>query len=592
MQEQHLSDPSLPTEADPQNKEEASQENSGHGLIKQGRDVQEYLCGFLSMRDTVSWGMACTTLWQRAQPILLKKLLQLRLTSRVIDGFDYLLDVIELSPIFEHYRLNYQELANILSNAEPLIDILFKNDPKCEWKIIALCGKENLVEELLGDKITTTVDSYGRGPLQFYTIGRRLECVKRHLARHFPPIGERYTAEEIERFDPHHKLPTLAALVGDNEALEFFRDIGYDLKKVYPHESRVADEETLLTYAYFGGHNDTVDFLLGAGVDPTIGPHPAIMSSEYGHWDLWEREDHNLPESHEELLIVAKHACKMGNYPVALDLNTNHNIDFEDLVESVIQGGHSEIFWKFVNEEILSLDQRFNNGETVLHRLARAGHLNLIREVLKTPEGRKMLYELDDEGRCVLHHAALGGHFHVYDYLQTHNYADQDTPRDANGFTVAHCAAQSDYPWFLRRLHQKNPELLSLVANDDLTVLHYATLSNNPKLLIMLIEEFHMNWRTTNSGQQTLFEILLTVANTDEVHAKISNTGNLESKIITAWSTLAIMLEKYPDALDESTSEGESIRDILEAYRKDETFPGYLFENVLAASPDKIEELK
>ncbi|MBX9587152.1 MAG: ankyrin repeat domain-containing protein [Gammaproteobacteria bacterium] len=592
MHEQHLLDPSSPAKADSQNKEEANQANSAYGLINQGRDIQEYICGFLSMRETVNWGMGCTTLWQRAQPILLKKLLQLKLTSRVIDGFDYLLDVIELSPIFQHYRLNYQELATILSNAKPLIDILFKNDPNCEWKIIALCGKEYLVEELLGDTITTTVDSYGRGPLHYYTIARRIDCVKRHLARHFPPKGERYTAEEIERFDPHHKLPTLAALVGDNEALEYYRDIGYDLTKVYSHKSRVANEETLLTYAHFGGHNDTVDFLLAVGVDPAVGPHPAIMSSENGHWDLWKREDHSLPESHEELLMIAKHACKMGNYPVALELNSNHNIACEDLVESVISGGHSDIFWQFLKEDIFTLDQRFNNGETVLHLLARAGHLNLIREVLKTPEGSKLLYELDDDGRCVLHHAAIGGHYHVYDFLFKHHYLDKEVPRDAQGLTAAHWAAQSDCPWFLRRLQRDNPDLLSLRTFDNSTVLHYAAVPNNPQLLIMLTEEFKTDWLTTNDNNQALFEVLLMFANADEQQANLNYSSYLASKTITAWNTLAIMLEKYPQALDQPTSEGDSIRDILEAYRKDETFPGYLFEKVLSASQDNIVELK
>lgn len=578
----------VPTTNLTQKIELARRDNNNHGLIKQGRDVQEVVCNFLPIRAIIDFGMTCSTLWQRAQPILLRRLLQLNLTSRVIDGFDYLMDVIELSPIFQRYPLNYNDLARILSNALPLIDILFKNDPNCEWKIAALCGRDDIVRELLGDKITTTVDAYGRGPLHYYAIGGQIDCIKRHLARYHPPAGEKYTAEEIERFDPGHKLPTLAALAGHNHLLEYFHGIGYDLKKVYPRKYKTAKDETLLTYAHFGGHNDTVDFLLKGGVDPTIGPHRAIMSSMYGHWDLWKREDHKLPESREELIIIANNACKMGNYAVALELSTKYDILGDDLVESVIAGGHSNIFWQFLKEDLFSLDTRFNNGVTVLHRLARAGHLSLIREVLATPEGEKMLYELDEDGRCVLHHAAEGGHYHVYNYLQKHYYADQEPPRDKNGLTVAHTAAIWGYPWFLRRLQQDDPELLSLVTDDNSTLLHFATVAKNPQLMIMLIEEFKMSWRITNDNQQSPIETLITIANDDVVHANVENATDLSTKIITAWSTLAIMLEKYPEALDIQTSAEITIRELLVEYTEDEKFPGFLFEKVLSTSDDNL----
>ncbi len=566
----------------------ARQHNNNHSLIKQGRDIQEVVCSFLSMRETINFGMACSTLWQRAQPLLLKRLLQLKLTSRLIDGFDYLMDVIELSPIFQRYPLNYNDLASILSNAAPLIDILFKNDPNCEWKIAALCGRDDIVRELLGDKITTTVDAYGRGPLHYYAIGGQIDCIKRHLARYHPAAGKKYTAKEIEKFDPRLKLPALAALAGHNHLLEFCRNLGYDLTRIYPFQSQTAHEETLLTNAHLGGHSDTVDFLLEAGADPAVGPHPAIMSSMYGHWDLWKREDHKLPESQNELLIIAKNACKSGNYEIALDLNQNHNIAAEDLVESVIDGGHSNIFWQFLKEDLFSLDQRFNNGVTVLHRLARAGHLSLIRELLATPEGEKMLYELDDDGRCVLHHAAEGGHYHVYKYLQKHYYANREIPRDKNGLTVAHTAAIWDYPWFLRRLRQDDPKLLSLVANDSSTVLHCASVSKNPELIIMLIEEFKMNWRIKDGNQQSPIETLITIANDDVVHANVENATDLSTKIITAWSTLAIMLEKYPEALEIQTSINLSIKELLIEYSEEKTFPGHLFDEILKASDDNL----
>lgn len=554
-------------------------------LLSLGKDLHGLLISKMPLKDGVSLARTCHTLWDKTQPALLMKLLEEALSQRVVDGFCYLVDILELSPIFQRTCLNYSHLSKVLCRAAPLLDIMLKSDPSAAWKIAALSGMENIVLELLGKKMATTIDHYGYGVMAYYVLGGQLECLQRFLRRYHPPLNQKcYTAQDIEKFDPYYSLAVMASISGNIPLLEYLRDVlKYDLKKIFHAEKAPLHTETLLSAAFMGGDKATVEFLLTEGIDWRIGRDLCLFAAEFGHWKLvqwFEDEYGDQREIPVDAMLFAQYLCKTGNVSLLTEHLELFGMTRWHCREFVARGGHPEIFWEFVDSYDLSLDETFtvfkgevsinpfNIGETIstsneaslLHLLALEGHLSLLKTVLKDERLTDTVYVLDSYKQSLLHYAAKGGHWNVYSYLVKRYYRNQPLPLDKYGRNVAHAAASAGSAWFLRRLFQVSPALFTPVDSEGNSILHSATQPGDPLLLIMIIEEFGIDILATNNANQTVVDILVDAAR-DKRHY---------------WNTLALLVDEYPHLLEIRLATGISLREAIIAQRTEEYFTNEL----------------
>ena len=113
-------------------------------LLDLDMDSHYTLMSALPLKVAVKLSMLSCTMWTKSQPTLFYRTLQESRTDRLMDGFCYLMDVIALSPELKDYPFNYQDLAKVLSRAGPLLDPMFKTDPRSTWKIALALDDDKL----------------------------------------------------------------------------------------------------------------------------------------------------------------------------------------------------------------------------------------------------------------------------------------------------------------------------------------------------------------------------------------------------------------------------------------------------------------
>lgn len=474
--------------------------NQTNLLASLNPNLKERILSFLPLKDCVRVTSTCFSLWNTAKshPTILTNRLR-KLAAQRDREARYLLDIIELNSRLSDYPINFAHAEHILRVARPILDTLIKTDPRSAWKIDAICGMEEAVEEDLPDEaIETVFDQFGRGVMAYYALGGQLDCLREFIENYHNPFDQK-TA------DPHHKLAHAAALGGHLKVLEYLRDeVHYDF-------SATENPESLLTSAIMGGHRSTFEFLRAAGIEPQNGLRRfAFTAAEYGHWSLYDHfvEEGKLVLSSADATLVAQYAFKTGNLTKALSLIKEHDLSPLLFKTEVITGGHPDIFWHFIEEKWLSPTEIFEGGITVAHLLAREGHLELLQAMLPLDGS----LPVDAKGQSLLHYAAAGGSWPVYQYLLNQYYKGRAQLTDLEDNTVAHCAAEDGQAYFLKRLHRHDPDLLTLRNKQGKTILHETAIPGDREMLRMIIDEFKIDVLSEDINGNSLIQHLTSLA--------------------------------------------------------------------------------
>lgn len=568
------------------------QESSFLGL---GRDVHGVMIeNAPTLRDAVNLARSCFTIWSKSQGAIFTKLLREAHQYHGIDSLNYLIDMLEFNPVLRREGINYRHLANILTRARTLLSSTIRVDPYCAWKIAAICGLKNLVRSLLGPKVSTMTDPYGRGVLFYYALGGHLELIKEFIQENPHCLDNPQTLGNLAR---------AAAIGGHIPVLLYLRDQhGFLLNHVFPALSDNDLPETLLTAAVSGGDVDTVKFLQREehGIDRNVGMNLALIASDHGQWHLYDdlaKENDPLQNENETLIlqdelahsdeflnksiavIVAQDAARYGQFDRVLSLLMTYNIPPEKIVMDILNGGNPKLFWYALDKKWFSLEDRFENGATVQHILARQGHLELLKAVLRDeralkanhPQDQesdkpKAAYVLDDNNQSLLHYAAAGGQWKVYSYLRSTSYKNKENPQDAFGSTVAHCAAGGGAVWFLKKLYESEsgPEIVSLKDNNDGTVLHDAANSGKAEILRMIIDDFKIDPKSRDAYGRTVLHILAEMAKSE----------------MWIWESIKTLLQCYPNEnlADVEDNSGMTVRQIFDEWKTQEDISGELFD--------------
>ncbi|MBX9587155.1 MAG: ankyrin repeat domain-containing protein [Gammaproteobacteria bacterium] len=539
-------------------------DNAYNPFIVLGRDVHSHMIQLSTIKDAVSLSRSCTSLWVKSQGALFRLFLRNVQSELNNDAFAYLHDAIELDDNFNKFKIDFKHLAKVLNSALPVLTSFIRNDLRAAPKFAAICGKKSAVEEILGDKITASIDSGNHCIASYYAVGDQLECLIDFYVR-WPEVF-------LHHIDA---IAHQAALGGSIPILKYLKETHkYDLRKVYPKRAGEFVDETLLTSAVKGGHEEMIDFLITEGVSPYIGLHLAVVASTYAHWKLYDRfseEEHPLSGYLDDATIqklalcIAGNALRTGKLELGLSLMKQYHLDAKTLFMHVIEGGRAEIFWHFINSGLVSLTDRFKNEATVEHLLVKFGHLSLLKEVLKDPRPKNGVLAVDGKGRSSLHYAGKGGHYNMYTFLLP--FFENALQKDQEGNTVAHTAAASGSVWFLKLLMLSETGRIMMKGkcaknNKGETVLHSAAKSNDANLICMIVEDENCGIDLFSTDKRGL-----------KVFNKLASLAMLKESY---WSTISALVVKYGVELIDSNingAPGNNVRVVMEAFKAEKYFP-------------------
>ncbi len=550
-------------------------DNKHNGLINLGRDVHSHLMGFLGIKGAVRLSMSCTSLWVKNQGALFRLFLRENQSTLNNDAFAYLAEAIELDENFSRFQFDFTQLTHVLTTVLPILGYLIRNDLRVAPKFAALCGKRNVAEEILGDKVTESIDRSNHCVASYYSAGGQLECLD--------DFSKRWPEDFLYHIDV---IAQMAAMGGHIHILEYLKNKphNYDLKKVF--KLNELNEETLLTWAVRGAKNEMIDFLLREGLSPTRGIQLALVAASFGHWKLYKRfDDIDSPlsayldekEVKKNALFIAGRALRSGNLDYGLTLMKQYDLDPKKLFNDVLKGGHLNIFWYFINNNFVLLTDRFENETTIEHFLSLYGHLSLLKGVLNDPRPKNGIHAVDAQGMNVLHYAAKGGHFIVYDYCRLHVNPLQ---KDNNGNTAAHTAAECGSVLFLKRLMLTETGRIMMTGkcaknNEGETVLHCAAKFGDPHLLSILIDDKKcgLDMYSEDNVDFTVFHRLAMLALMKP----------------DLWNTVVELILKYgPELMDLGAGEpgGTTVRMIMEACNAQKYFPDSLLQASIKKQPE------
>lgn len=547
-----------------------AQENLKHNanaespLSSLDANVLGLIVAHLSLRDSVSLSHSCFSIWNRYRThrhLLIAKLAQVARQDPMVR---YLLDALLFDSTYQTYPVNLAHILHVLNKARPMLDTLFKSDPNSAWKFFTLCISQPIVDQLLQDEMATTQDHQGLFVLDMIALSGDVEYFDWYIPGFDPPYSQALT-------DADFRLARLAALGGNDAFLENLADKhGYDLTITLkpPFQNK-----NLLTFAVMGGHKSTVRLLLEEGADPFIGDDIRLVAADYGHWELYEELPQMVYDTFEMTLLdpadnpresqlLAKSAAKNRNLTLLLVLIEKHSFDPALFLLDVIEGGHSDIFWYFIEQKWLSLSARFNDGITLAHLLAQAGHLELLKTVLDNDDTQ---FQPTSTGESILHFPASRGQRETFDYLYRRYYLGRTFPVDNAGNSVGHFAARFGHAFFIKYLNSICPDVLLQKNQAGQTILHAAANHGDPELLIMIIEEIGIKIEERDSQGNTTLHILALRA-----------TENYR-----IWISIEKLTKKYgSDLLDISNNEEKpfTVREKIvelqaESYFPEESFP-------------------
>lgn len=525
------------------------------------------------IKDCVNLSLSCHTLWSSGLPHLFDRMLLQVCGAGRHNRLRYLSELIELNPALKSKNLNYRHLATILYRAQFLLDVLIKSDPNSAWKFAAICGAEGLVFELLGDSKYPEIDPVGTEILGCYSLGGQLECLKHALDRN----------ETIDAVT--FKVMLLMATVGiqnhivtylrEDPRFECVRSVKISLSSVCPEYFTLIKTlviNVLITKEFIGILNDEKSEVFVVNelglIIPNISVGPLLrLANDYYKVCFVDFKKSRDFHDEEEALLLAQSAARNRNPALVIDMVTNYNIDPKLLVYDILVGGDPDLFEYALDHPWFTLVDTFKEGLTVQHVLAREGHLNLLKRVLRDPNAvkspphfpddqkPKAAYVLDDLRQSLLHLAAEGGQTEVFFYLYHQffrcKYALNDTNFTDIGHTVAHSAARAGMMCFLRKLYDSRiyPELFQMKNYQDECLLFTAAHRLDANFLILIIEEFNLDVKRTDCRGNTVAHILASFAADNP----------------SCWYVIEKLVERYPEhlLLDIPNEKGLTVRELI-----------------------------
>ncbi|MCB1828383.1 MAG: F-box protein, partial [Coxiellaceae bacterium] len=268
-------------------------------------------------------------------------------------------------------------LLDVAYQCEPIAVESFQHDPNSAWKLAVLGGFYNLVKEYLGDKINTTRDSTFRGVLAYLAARGDVESIQHFIAVYYPE------GFSIEDEDPTYELAKMAAMKGGIDTLVYLRDeLGYDLTVV--REITEETHESLLNYAVQGGCQKMVAFLLQEGVPMTEKQNLPFDMARWNQWHLFEMIDPEKECYKDKIkrLRMASDACHHGHITLVRNILCDDNSIPKTVQLEAVRSGHSEIFWYFVAEGWINIEDWMSFSiKPLTHHFACRGFLHLINQI-------------------------------------------------------------------------------------------------------------------------------------------------------------------------------------------------------------------
>ncbi|XP_067650360.1 ankyrin repeat domain-containing protein 50-like [Haliotis asinina] len=272
--------------------------------------------------------------------------------------------------------------------------------------------------------------------------------------------------------------------------------------------------KTLLMVAAQEGHRKLFDFLVSKGANASL-----------------------VDENGDNVLHMA---CRGGRMAIVKYIVKNDSVDINSkgmhgstsLLQTVYCG-HMHVL-RFLLTKEANVSHLDNEGENILHVACRGGHLNMVKYVLSLPsvdinsrecygetplmkaasEGhidvfvfivtsRADVHLLDDDGDNILHHASIGGHANIVQFIVSHKLVDINS-RGKDGMTplmrVAYYGHKKVFYLFMREGGETK-----LVDDRGYNILHLAALSGQVEMvkIILSLTTVDINSRT-HTGQTPL----------------------------------------------------------------------------------------
>ncbi|MCB1827816.1 MAG: hypothetical protein KDH94_05245 [Coxiellaceae bacterium] len=501
-------------------------------------EIIHHLFSFLPADDADNFAVTCQLLstyywdiypsqirWHRVNPTVY-------LLREIIELNDALKQAWLQDPATAHRRL-----LDVACSIEPISRESFRCDPSSAWKVAVLGGFYHLAKHYLGADIKSYRDSQFRGVLAYLAASGATQSLKNFIEVHYPE------GFSIAEEDPSYELAKMAAIKGCTRTLIYLRDeLGYDLTVVRDISDN--SQESLLTYAVQGGSVKMVDFLLQEGVPMTEQQKLPLVATHWNRWHLFNKLDPDTKSYSDEqqLRIIAGDASTHGHSALVKNAFIDqYGIKPMHQNLHVVFGGHSEIFWDFVAESWISIDDWLSSCYTPLsHIFALQGFLYLITQLIRHNAANVHLEYVDFDGRTILHKAAEGDQWFVYcemkKLLAKENKKSEGNKNnllvDKCGYNVAHVAAKACSVNFLKHLSKEEPDLLQQLTYDGDTVLHCAANSQDISgdLLLMLMD-FGVDPLVKNDRGQTVVDTLLSFEEDKEFFHAIADAINSKIEI-------------------------------------------------------------
>lgn len=504
-------------------------------------------------------------------------------------------------PDFGRFTFNYRHLVGILFAGGEGLSRRIRHGAE-PWQLAALLGLEDQlrkvyqcplrnveVSQRMKDPLLLFEDEYESGIRDYFILGNQEEKLVSWM-KYYKPM---FKASD----DPLLRLPILAVSVGGIPMLQcLVKNYGYDIKAIHPE-----NESSLLYYAVYWGQRKMTNWLINQGLSITKGIACgkgrcfADIAAGEGHWEIY----HDLVALGAVPTHDSQYDDLVAQGAVTPDLLTNNDF-YGSIMCSAVRHGNKAIYeimskkagitlaklgefdrrhyFKFAfgsgNREMIvcALDEKtgwgsikctFDDDQTVLHVLARKGHVASIAWLLGTyPE------ELDPRattqtGYTILHWSVDFGSYRATKQLYLDYFApiEQNLARDRKdviallqptnrGETIVHLGARCDHVNFLHLLRNEyGDEPFKVLDKANNSALHSACFAGAYKVTLWLIKIVRLSLTAVNVDGDTPLHVLVKRALQQEVEWVIV-------EMITAGVDYSLLVNYKNKA-------GETVRDLM-----------------------------
>jgi ankyrin repeat protein len=516
----------------------------------------------------------------------------------------YLPECVFDHPDFSRFNFNYRQLVGILvAGGEGLsFRLRYGAEP---WQLAALLGLEDQlrivyqcplrnvdVSQRMKDTLLDFEDENASGIRDHFIIGNQQEKLVSWMKYYRP----NFKASD----DPLLRLPILAVSVGGIPMLQcLVKHYGYDIKAFHPE-----DGSSLLYFAVFYGQRKMAKWLIEQGLSITKGVKRGqgdsflCIAAEEGYWDIYrDLEARGAVPTHD-----SQYDDLLAQGAVTLDLlpNDSYNDYYQSIMFSAIRRGNKavyetmaekcqikpaksvgptkKIYFEFAiasgNHEMITcaLDKKtgwgaikdtFDNGETVLHIVARKGHVALIARLLREYPRKLDPRVTSQTGNTILHSSVGFGSYRITKQLYLDYFAPMELKSARNkreviallrpnnrGETIVHIGASCNHVNFLHLLRKEHgDEPFKVLDKANNSALHRACFNGAYKVTFWLIKIVGLSLTAVNKEGDTPLHVLVKCA--------------LDSKV--EWGKVEMITAQVDYSLltDYKNKAGDTVRDLM-----------------------------